>query len=266
MKKLNLIPLLLLAFSCSCFSKEIKTALFYVKILPKNLETHQENYSWTINGQIITTNKDLIKIKINYPLFDTITLTKANEKRIILTRFYMNHIYELSPFSGLSDIEIYDVEKLKLYKAFLSKIKEGTLLEDKLYRSFDSLKSVTETGRVIFKLKNYTEKELIGGTFGLIDWNFTSGKVLANNKSIEIKEPFTSGNSNFCFDITVGIGMIVKENAIYNDSRNINFDYDEGRLFVYKETLFSTEYRFFNNEILIVTYDGKTKQVNLKLK
>lgn len=266
MKKLKLIILIFLAFNCSCFSKEIKTALFYIKTLPANLDTHQENYSWTINGQIITSNKDSVRIKINYPLFDTITLTKTNEKRIILTRFYVNHTYELSPVSGLSDVAIYDVEKLKLYKEFLSTIKEDSLLEDKLYSSFDSLKSVTETGRVIFKLKDYTDKELIGGTFGIMNWNFTSGKVLVNNESIEIKDPFTSGNSNFCFNINIGTGMIVKENAIYGDSKNINFNYNEGRLFVYKETLFSTEYRFFNNETLIVTYDGKTKLVNLKLK
>lgn len=259
--------ILFLSIQSFYFSKEIKVAFFHIKILADNLNTYTENYSWTINGKLIFADKDSVKVRINYPLLDTIVLTKKDEKRIILTRFENRHFYELTPFSNLNDIEVYDIENLKLYKSFLSTITQDNISEhDKLYIRFDSLRAIKETGKVIFKLKNYTKKYLIGGTFGEMSRNFTSGKILINNENVEISEPFTSGNSNFCFNINLGVGMILKKTDIYEDTRYINFDYDEERVFVFTENLFSIEYRFFKNETLIVTYNGETNLVSLKLK
>jgi hypothetical protein len=219
--------------------------MFYFHTVPDSL-TYDDDYHWTVNSKSVSELGDTVKLKINYPNFDTIRLVDKYSKhtRIIITRFDPDHIYEFSNHSECDNAEIHDT---------------------KSYKSGQKLHWTSETGIVIFKIKNYKDTLLIAGTCGEIRFNFTGGAVLKNNRKIRIEDLIQTEPSCFFFHIKIGTGSIRKENDLYEDYRFTNFRFDTDRVFAIEDELFHLEYKFFKKEILTVTYDNKTKSTRLKL-
>ncbi len=241
------ITIILLSFLClSCYSKRAdKFALFYFHTVPDSLK-YGVDYQWTVNSKSISEQGDTVKLKINYPNFDTIRLVNNSNKdvRIIITRFDPGHIYEMSNYSDCDDAAIHDTRN---------------------YKSGQKLLWTNEIGIVVFEIKNYLDTILIAGTYGDIRHNFTRGTLLKNNKTIRIEDPIQTEPSCFCFHIKIGMGSIREENNLYEDYRFTNFRYDIDKVFAIEDELFHLEYKFFNKETLTVIYDNKSKTVRLQL-
>lgn len=267
MKGLLTILLITLFFRAS--SKEDAVAIFYFN---QELDTSlacTAPWDWTINGELLSDHKKEYTIKIHFPDFDTLTLSRrSGEKRTIITRFDPNHKYQLIPQGCCHDIDIFDEEKIKEYQVLFAKINDPDYSNyEQIWRELDSLYQYNEIGRVKFKLINSIKTDSIAATFGDIDRaiNMTSGNLLVENKIIDSYEPFMFGESNYCFEFVIGRVKNIDLRIFDLESTDLYFYYGDGLAYQFVEQFISFEYRFFNRETIFITFDAKKKSLIMKI-
>ncbi len=230
--------ILFLACQLSCFSKKEKTAMFYV-FPGTSAEAH---YTWSINGKTVNDSLRCV-LPVHYPDFDTITLSCEHQKRLIITSLKKGHIYELDQDGGT--------------------IRDIT---EKMRKKRNKLSTEKDTLKVVFRYKNLPKDTMMAGSFGWIRQNFTHGKVFGENGTVLLEETELVQSAGHSYDIRIGYGSVRREVDTYNDSRFLNFNYDEEQVFVFDEELFAFEYQFFDKKTLYVDYDGKNRNYKLTLK
>lgn len=249
---------------------KLRTAAFYFTELPEEmLVSGEEGYQWKINGVHLFEVKDTTRISIHYPAFDTVVLhnAKYNKTRVIITRFDPGHLYELRPLSYYYDIDMLDASEASNYKATLSQYSINDFLWDEnLYGVYDSLAFFKETGTVKFRIKNQPKDSLFGAFFGDIKWGYGNGRILRKGNPTVVSDPLFLSTSGFCYYVKVGIGKEYAERDIYMEHEKLRFYTTNEKVFVFDQPLLEFEYRFFNQETLLVTYDARKRTTKLKLK
>jgi hypothetical protein len=265
----GILTIIFMTLFVQSYSKEKSFAIFYFNQQLDTSRACAAPWDWTINGTLLSDHKKEYYVNIHFPDFDTLLLSRqSGERRIIVTRFNPNHKYQLRPQGCCHDIDVFDEEKIKEYQNLFLKVNDTDYSDDvAIWKELDSLYQYNEIGNVKFKLINSTKTDSIAGTFGDIDRaiNMTSGNLLIDNKIIDSDSPFMYGESNFCFEIVLGRVKNIDLKLFDFESTDLYFYYDEGMVYQFIEQFTSFEYRFFNRETILITFDAKKKGLKLKI-
>jgi hypothetical protein len=264
----RMITLILLMFGSCVLAQNIPTATFYFNArLDSNELKYTNYYEWFLNGIKLENQKDTVILTINYPKLDTlILLSKNGERRLIITRFYDKHKYELWTIGCCRDIDIFDADRLIEYGKTRLKIQNDKANKESEFNIMRELYEKNEIGKVRFKLLNNISKDSIGGTFGFIDANYTSGVLLEDNSIINSETPLTTGESGYCFTIKIGVVTTRIVESINSEKTNLHIISPSKEIeYMFVKELASFEFRFFNSETLLVSFDNMTKQIKLEL-
>lgn len=122
-------------------------------------------------------------------------------------------------------------------------------------------------GQIQFKLVNKQDIDTLIGVFGNIP-SYFGGQILEENETTILINPFTTGLSTYIYKIRVGKASQFKddgplsENSVYVFTK---LNYSASPQFVIKEFLSEVEYRFFQMENLLVTFDGSLNTMKLEI-
>ncbi|MBC7861572.1 MAG: hypothetical protein IAF38_01280 [Bacteroidia bacterium] len=272
---MKIFPLIII-FLCVCSfahtqSQQKQTAHF--RVAPNHIrdDSCQQTWSWTINRKAVKPGKSGMLLAVCFPKPDTaVVINKlTKEKRIIISRFDPNHDYLLTGQGCDNAMEISDeARNKKMNSVYDSIYKLPAKVQDKAYDRADSFFMSNETPKVIFKLLNASKSDSVGGTFGEIHIGYTSGRVLRNNLTDTISEPFYMAEwGSYCYQSIIGF---VSRKGKMNDDPNkqgVYFTKKEftGPTFFLTHELFSAYLRFFNKEKILITYDLKKKKTKVEI-
>jgi hypothetical protein len=257
MKKIFIITFIL-SFSLVIFSQNSNgniEILFDKRYFNEKVNNRCKEWIWEINSIEFTVNNDTVRIPLNNQVFDTIVLYRSEFNKIdtIITKFSNNKNYTITYNDCCNNFDIYLTERWLLYKQNDYQIHRDSLV-------------LNETCQLVFNLQNYFGTELIFGIYGDIYGAYTGGE-LKNNELITSEVPFLSGYSDFVNYIGIGEIEIINTDTLdekwYEKEYHIFIEENiEGR---FKKEFFKFKCRFFNREIIKVTYDFLTKEKKVEI-
>ena len=246
--------LLLVALSFPLKADSYASMIFSGEIIEKEKSEMFKNWFWNINGISFYPTTDTMLIPLNKSGFDTIYFKRDDKpQRLILTKFSPGGVYEILFSACCFDFDIEDTKML-------------VYLNSLPLDSTDTHKR--NNGKVQFKLLNKQNSDTLIGMFGNIS-SFFGGQILKNNGITTLINPFTTGLSTYIYKISIGVATQVPQNEILKDSVVYIFtEMTHGvqqPQYVINEILSTIEYRFFQKENLLVTFDHKINKMTLSI-
>ena len=266
----KILAFILLCFShVLCFAKKEKAfAYFFFNEGAYAALECCEPWLWEINGKWVNNDTSIFKVEINKSEFDTIILRRENsgEKRIIITRFSKDKKYILIPQGCCHDADIFEYEEFKKENALWAKTDHFSIRQlDSLQAYTDSVSLSKNCGKVIFHLLNAKSKDSIGGTYGDIHTNYTSGALLNRNQKTLLDSPLKAESSGFFFPLKLVSAIKADPNFEFTEDGPIAFSaYFATDYYIIQQEIWGLEYRFFNQETLYISYDAHSKKTVLK--